>query len=294
LFLEHGADPVTNVPFARAFKSRVKAALGIFLDCKRSRPDLADALQLQADMALRQSCQDEDLKWVSLLMWLGANPRAKGLATDDLDTPDALEDPEYQQSALQIACHSKEPKILKRLKPDPEIDDLRELMAAAAALITTPETIAYLVSLGADVNDKSDGGSIVLETCLRNFGWKESVWEASYPYRHSIVPASRLGKSLDALRFLLDKGARWTPDDRAIGDTRRALYRVDAEGVTSVVELLRTHGACDDNTITSLIRRSSPICPVKARSVCFPPRTELSLFYRRSRNLPRPEHCSSS
>jgi hypothetical protein len=254
LFLEHGADAVTNAPFARAFKSRVKAALGIFLDCKRARPDLADALQMQADMALRQSCQDEDLKWVSLLMWLGANPRAKGLATDDIDTPGALEDPEYQQSALQIACHSKEPKILKRLKPDPAIDDLRELMAAAAALITTPETIAYLVSLGADVNDKSDGGSTVLETCLRNFGWRESVWEASYPYRHSIVPASRLGKSLDALRFLLDKGARWTPDDRAIGDTRRALYRVDAEGAASVVELLRTHNACDDNTITSLIR----------------------------------------
>src|SRR3954468_7897581 len=140
LFLEHGADPVTNAPFARAFKSRVKAALGIFLDCKRARPELAEALQLQADMALRQACQDEDLKWVSLLMWLGANPRAKGLVTDDLDTPDALDDPEYQQSALQIACRSKEPKILKRLKPDPSTDNLRELMAAAS-LITTPETV---------------------------------------------------------------------------------------------------------------------------------------------------------
>src|SRR5206468_8253815 len=48
LFLEHGADPVTNAPFARAFKARVKAALGIFLDCKRARPELAEALQLQA------------------------------------------------------------------------------------------------------------------------------------------------------------------------------------------------------------------------------------------------------
>lgn len=254
VFLEHGADPVTNAPFARAFKSRVKAALGIFLDCKRARPDLADALQLQADMALRQSCQDEDLKWVSLLMWLGANPRSKGLTTDDLDTPDALEDPEYQQSALQIACHSKEPTILKRLKPDPATDDLRELMAAAASLITTPETVAYLVSLGADVNDQPDGGSTVLETCLRNFGWRESIWEASYPYRHSIVPASCLGKSLDALRFLLEKGARWTPDDRAIADTRRALYRVDGEGISAVVELLRTHHACDEKVLRELLR----------------------------------------
>lgn len=254
VFLEHAADPITNAPFARAFKSRVKAALGIFLDCKRARPDLAEALQLQADMALRQSCQDDDLKWVSLLMWLGANPRTKGVTTDDLDTRDALEDPEYQQSALQIACHSKEPKILKRLKPDPAIDDLRELMAAAASVITTPETIAYLVGLGADVNDKADGGSTVLETCLRNFGWRESVWEASYPYRHSIVPVSRLEKSIDALRFLLEKGARWTPDERAIADTRRALYRVDAEAVATIVALLRTHNVCDDNILTALVR----------------------------------------
>jgi hypothetical protein len=214
LFLERGADPVTNAPFARAFKARVKAALGIFLDCKRTLPDLAGPLQEQADMGLRQACQDEDLKWVSLLMWLGANPRAQGLATDDLDSPGALEDPEYQQSALQIACGTKKPEILKRLKPDPATDDLRALMAAAS-LITTPETVAYLVSLGADVNDKLDGGSTVLDTCLRYVGWKETVWEESYlTYRHSTVPISRLGKSLDALRFLLEHGARWTPDAR--------------------------------------------------------------------------------
>src|SRR5204862_5988836 len=78
LFLEHGADPVTNAPFARAFKSRVKAALGIFLDCKRARPELAEALQRQADTALRQACQDEDHEWVSLLVWLGGDPPGNG------------------------------------------------------------------------------------------------------------------------------------------------------------------------------------------------------------------------
>lgn len=128
-------------------------------------------------------------------------------------------------------------------------------MAAAAALVTTPETIAYIVSLGADVNDKPDGGSTVLDTCLRNFGWREAVWEPSYLiHRHSTVPASRLGKSLDALRFLLEKGARWTPDDRSVAETRRALYRVDGEAISIVVDLLRTHHACDDNILTALVR----------------------------------------
>lgn len=34
-------------------------------------------------MALRQFCQEGNLKWVSLLMWPGANPRSRGPALDD-------------------------------------------------------------------------------------------------------------------------------------------------------------------------------------------------------------------
>jgi hypothetical protein len=255
LFIERGADAVTNAPFARAFKGRVKAALGSFLDCTRSRPDLVEALQEQADIALRQACQDEDLKWVSLLMWLGANPRSKGVTTDDLDSRDALEDPSYHQSALQIACGGRKPEILRRLKPDPTTDNLSELMAAAASFMTTLETVAYLVSLGANVNDKSDRGSTVLDACLRHFGWKETVWEAPYlGYRHTTVPVSRLDKSLKALRFLLKQGARWTPDERAIADMRRSLYRLDADAITAVIDLLRNHGACDHDVLETLVR----------------------------------------
>ena len=126
-------------------------------------------------------------------------------------------------------------------------------MAAVRSSVTHPETLAYLVSLGADVNDKADGGSTVLDTCLRNFAWAESVLDAPYPfYRHTTVPVSRLGKSLDGLRFLLGKGARWTPDERTIADARRALYRVDGEGIATVMNLLRTAGACDEAVLKTL------------------------------------------
>jgi hypothetical protein len=37
-------------------------------------------------------------------------------------------------------------------------------------------------------------------------------------------------------------------------DTRRALYRIDGEGILAVVELLRTHHACDDKVLTGLVR----------------------------------------
>jgi len=255
VFIEQGADPVTDAPFARAFKGRVKAALGSFLDCRRARPELAEALQEQADMALRQACHDEDLKWVSLLMWLGANPRSKGVATDDLDDRYALEDPDYRQSALQIACASRKPEILRRLKPNPATDDLRELIAATAAFTSTPETVTYLVSLGADINDQPDGGSTALDTCLRHFGWKETVLDRPYFGRfRSAVPLSRLEASFDALRYLLKLGAHWTPDSRAITDVRQALYRVDGEAIVAVIDLLRTNRVCGNEVLKAIVR----------------------------------------
>jgi hypothetical protein len=110
-------------------------------------------------------------------------------------------------------------------------------------------------SVSADVNDKPDGGSTVLDACLRHFGWKETVWDGSYlRYGHSTIPASRLGTSLEALRFLLKQQARWTPDARAIADARRALYRVDGEAIATVIDLLRTHQACDDQVMKTLVR----------------------------------------
>ena len=64
-FLERGADPITDYLFARAFHQlRAKTTLGSYLDCRRNRPHLADELQCQADMALRQFCQEDNLKWV--------------------------------------------------------------------------------------------------------------------------------------------------------------------------------------------------------------------------------------
>jgi hypothetical protein len=79
-FLAKGADPISGNPFAHAFHElRVKSTLGSYLDCRRSRPELASQLQEQADMTLRQFSQEGNLKWVSLLVWVGADPRSRGL-----------------------------------------------------------------------------------------------------------------------------------------------------------------------------------------------------------------------
>ena len=54
-------------------------------------------------MALRQFCQEDNLKWVSLLMWAGANPRSRGPALDDVEH---IDDPDWHTTALHEACAS--------------------------------------------------------------------------------------------------------------------------------------------------------------------------------------------
>jgi ankyrin repeat protein len=125
-FIERGADPISDHPFARAFQQlRAKTILGSYMDCRRMRPDLAEALQRQADMALRQFAQDGNLKWVSLMMWAGADPRSSGPTVEDPD------DSEWFTTALHEACWSGNVGVLKRLQPTPS-DDLARMLQRAA------------------------------------------------------------------------------------------------------------------------------------------------------------------
>lgn len=84
-FLERGADFIGDLSFAHAFREHIRTALGIYLDCKRRWPELAGKLQEQADIALRQVCEEGNLKWACLLIWVGADPRSAGPTIEYLD-----------------------------------------------------------------------------------------------------------------------------------------------------------------------------------------------------------------
>ena len=135
-FLERGAD-LLNVPFAQAFCERVRTALGCYIDCKHDRPDLEPQLQEQANIALRQFCREGNLKWVSLLMWIGADPSAHGPTLEYLDDPDMC------TTALHEVCVSGHLDVLKRLKPDPNRDGLGSLLLSAA-MFGHQDIISYL------------------------------------------------------------------------------------------------------------------------------------------------------
>jgi hypothetical protein len=233
-FLERGADPIADHPFARAFhRFRMKTTLGSYLDCRRIRPDLADRLQEQADMALRQFCQEGRPRWVALLLWAGANPRSRGPALDDAERAD---DPEFCTTALHEACGLDDSAILKRLGPTPA-DDLSGMLAQAA-FAARAKVIQCLLDLGADPNDKPDGGSSALDACVQCLGW-EDLDQVRYGRRPGyLTPARKVPKARGAIRLLVERGARWTPDPSTLNRTRRILYRLEPDVAAELVAML--------------------------------------------------------
>ncbi len=101
-FLDHCSDFIEGSPFAVAFGEKIRTAIGPWRECREKHPEVASQLQEQADQALRHFCSQEDLKWVSLLMWAGADPRSSGPELDEDDLDDST-----HTTALEAAAYAK-------------------------------------------------------------------------------------------------------------------------------------------------------------------------------------------
>jgi hypothetical protein len=199
-------------------------------------------------MALRQFCQEGKLKWVCLLIWAGANPRSRGPALDDADHG---EDPEWHTTALNEASASGNVKLLKRLGANSS-DDLAGMLERAA-YSARPDVLAYLLDLGAKPNDKPDGGSTALESCIRHLGW-EDFDRVRYGYGPTYQsPAHKVSNGRAAVKLLLQHGAIWKPQPSTMNDTRRILYRLEPEVTVELVgHLLET--ANGESGVRELLR----------------------------------------
>ena len=244
-FLERGADAVKGSPFAVAFSNKIRTALGPFVELKRSRPELSAALQEQADCALRHFCDKGDMKWISLMLWAGANPRSLGPNLDK----DFTNDPESFTTALREASYSGNVEVLKKLKPDPERDDLSDLLHCAA-VSGRSDAIRYLLEIGANPNDKPNGGSSALDTCL----WHLNFGFSALYYKKSLRSNYDVSKGLDSARELTAHGAVWNPNDRsAFNDLRRALYGCEPEVTIELLQILKKHDACPQDRLKELL-----------------------------------------
>ncbi len=244
-FLDHGADPIDGRPFAEAFGAKVRTTLRAFVEYKRGHPELATQLQAELDCALRHFCCEGDLKWVSLLIWAGGDARSRGPSLGK----DYTEDPECYTSGLEEACYSENLEVLKKLKPDPSRDNLSELLHKAA-ISSHKATLVYLLEIGANPNDKPNGGSSALNTTL---------WHLNFS-RIDLYGSKRLkskydvSRDLDCARELLAHGAIWNPDDASnLNSLRRTLLECEPGVTIELLELFRKFNVCPAERVHRLL-----------------------------------------
>lgn len=243
LFLRRGADVVTGSPFAAAFGARIRTPLRPFVEHKAGHPELAEQMQLQVDTALRYFCAEGDLKWASLLVWAGGNPRTSGPKLYEPENADSF------TTGLQEACYGGHTELLGKLKPDSERDDLTDLFKCAA-IGSHKDAMQFLLDRGANPNDKQNAGSSALDMCL----WHMNI-DASYGWDGTgLVSRFKFSRSLDGVRFLAERGALWRPDDRTqVNGLRRTLLKCEPEVTIDLLKTLIAHESCSRDTLRELL-----------------------------------------
>jgi hypothetical protein len=242
-FLDRGADVATSFPFAEAFGSKVRTALRPFIEYRNAHPELASELQEQIDRALRHFSHSGDLKWVSLLLWAGANPRSRGPRLYERDDPDCYE------TALEIAACGESLDVLKRLKPDSNLDNLSELLFLAS-LREREEMVRYLLGLGAAPNRKMNGGSAPIDRCW----WHIDLGILHYRRGGLFASTFSLYQTFRTMEALLERGALWLPDDRRQMDAvRKTLSACEPKATVQWLQLLVKYKAASEETIRNLL-----------------------------------------
>jgi hypothetical protein len=217
-FIDCGADLVTGYPIAKGLIRLTRLFLGIYKSNIEKHPDL----QFQADMALRHFCGKANLRGVSLLMWLGANPRAKVPC-------DADESEECWETPLEAAVSKGQLDIIKRLKPDATKDDVNALLDRSLSH-KNMDLVRYWVSLGADINRPNAEGYTAHRHVMWSLEW--ALDPKSFWFGREGTETKRFANEW------FSSGAKWQPQDSDFKAIRKALSRLSYMEAYEFIKLL--------------------------------------------------------
>ncbi|MEX0652531.1 MAG: ankyrin repeat domain-containing protein [Phycisphaeraceae bacterium] len=249
-FIERGAELQQGHPFASALCDRIRTALGRYKRCRERMPEL----QEQADIALRHHCKEGNLKWVSLMLWAGADPYNPGTENpgEELDEDDG------GLSALGFAALYGHYEVFE-LKPirsrpvGPAAAEMLLFLTRGKGL----DILKRLLEKGLDPNDQESGGCSTIRSCLDGMSWARHyspyAWERDAPKRSLDTSESR--DKLKAIHLLAKHGAKWMPvDKREVDSARRSLLRLKPDYTIEFVWIMGKYQACTVECVNDLLR----------------------------------------
>ncbi len=247
-FIEHGADVETGHPLAAALCWKIRTALGVFKRHKNRFP----SFQEQANIALRHHCREGDLKWVSLMLWAGADPFAKGLDSYDVELDP---DDDDVMCALEYAALYKHFEILKlkQIKISPEHPIVGELLRNACRA-DSADFLKDLIKRGFKPVDQKDQGSSLIQTCLGCLRFSFDLDRFMRGERKNI-DCSHSRETLKMIHILAKHGAKWLPSDRSyINDARSSLLKMSPDYTVEFVWIMSKYKASCRENIEQLLK----------------------------------------
>jgi len=244
LFIAEGADLETGYPLAGALCSRIRTALAI---CKRYQHRFP-SFQEQINIALRHHCKEGNLKWVSLMLWAGGDPNAKG--------PDSPydSDPEGYSSALELAALYGHFNIfkLKKISLDPGHPDANEILFNVC-YGDNADLLKMLLSKGYNPRSLTGKGTSLINSLVWRMSRDFSSW--SYSRNETDIDSSRSREKIKMIHMLVRYGARWEPEGRSdINDFRRSLWKMKADYTMEFIWIMSEYQACHRLAIEELLK----------------------------------------
>ena len=141
----------------------------------------------------------------------------------------------------------------QEVAPDPTRDDPGALLEKAT-FFARGTRWPTCFTLGANPNNKANGGSAALEACIRHLGWENID---SVLHRHGKnyqTPSYTVLRTRDAIRLLVEHGALWKPEAPSLNDARRILYKIEPQVTVELAGLLVKHQACDHSVLHDFLR----------------------------------------
>ena len=139
--------------------------------------------------------------------------------------------------------------MLKKLKPDPSRDNLSDPLHSAAISNRQP-TLHYLLELGANPNNKPNGGSRAVDTTL----WHLDVAGSNLQGGKGRKPKYVAWKELACPGELLAHGAIWNPNEKyQVNSLRGVLLGYEPELITELLQMFRKYNACPAERVHALL-----------------------------------------
>jgi ankyrin repeat protein len=246
-FIEKGADVENGNPLAYAFCNRIRTALRIFKRYQGRFP----SFQEQANIGLRHHCKEGNLKWVSLLLWAGADPYAPGNSNyDEERDPD-----DGGLTALGFAVLYEHFEIfkLKKVKLDINHPAIRDVVRYA----DRGEGVSLLKQLlerGLNPNDQENGGCSKIQSLLNGIDVDFSFYAWHQRDGRPKIDSERTRDKIKAIHLLAKHGAKWVPEDKDnIKRARRSLLKLTADYTVEFAWIMGRYGSCAKECIQDLV-----------------------------------------